>query len=144
MAIAPKILNASPMSPVNRMAGFGSVAKPDSIPVDELDEYSPLSNYGATIYYEKFLEDQDHTRHEREHQIKFRQRSINTALIRGTTESFATAFANTLFAVSADGRTVPKVSPKTSIVEGTGIYEGISRIIHQQIPTRGESLNFSV
>ena len=144
MAIAPKILSASPVSSVNRMAGLGSVAKPYSKPVDEVDEYSPLSNYGVAFYYEKFLAEQDNTGNGREHQINSHQRSINTALIRGTTQSFAAAFENTLFAVNADGSNVPSVSPKTSVIRGIGIYEAISRVIRHQTPPRGESMNFSV
>ena len=144
MAISPKILSANTVSPVNRMAGFGSVAKPDSMPVDEVDEFSPLVNYGASFYYENLLGEHNDARHNNQHQIKLYQRSIITALIRGTTESFAKAFSNTLFADNADESTAPRVGPKTSVISGIGIYEAISRLIHHQIPPRGESINLRV
>ena len=142
MATAPKIMSANIVSPVNRMAGFGPVVKFDPTPVGEVDEYVPLANYGATLYYENLLGEHGDTGHESENEFQSPHRLINTALIRGTTESFANAFANTLSANNTMGDVAPSRSPRTSVISGIGVYETISKVIHHHVPPRGQSMNF--
>ena len=53
MATTPRISNSNVISPVNRMATLGAVARRDPVPVEEINQYSAVVNSGANFYYEK-------------------------------------------------------------------------------------------
>ena len=143
MATTPRISNSNPLSPVNRMATLGSVGKQDSLPVEEIDQYSAVVNRGANFYYENLVGEEEHPHQRRKYQVQTPRRSIKSALIRGTTESFASAFSSIL--VENDSSSIGLGGkPRTSMASGIGTYEATARVIKQITQPRGESMNFDV
>ena len=143
MATTPRISNSSVVSPVNRMATLGAVARQDPGPVEEIDQYSAVVNSGANFYYEKLDVDDDQQRQRRKYQGQPSLRSIKSALIRGTTESFASAFSSILVE-NGSGNIGLGGKPSASMASGIGTYEATSRVIKQDTQPRGESMNLDV
>ena len=113
------------------------------MPVEEIDQYSAVVNSGANFYYEKLVGEDDLPQQRRKHQGQASRRSIKTALIRGSTESFASAFSSILVEngsinIGLGGK------PRTSMASGIGTYEATARVIKQITQPRGESMNFDV
>ena len=143
MATTPRISSSNVVSPVNRMATLGAVARQDPVPVEEIDHYSAVVNSGASFYYEKLEVEDDQPHQRRKYQGQTSSRSIKTALIRGSTESFASAFSSIL--VENGSSNLGLVGkPRTSMASVIGTYEATARVIKQITQPRGESMNFDV
>ena len=65
-------------------------------------------------------------------------------MISGTTESFAKAFSHVLTASDVSHRAKQGHIAQTSMANGIGRYEAISRVINYEITPLGESMNFSI
>ncbi|SVC08299.1 uncharacterized protein METZ01_LOCUS261153, partial [marine metagenome] len=52
MATSPRIVTSNVVLPANRVSAFSSVAKADSAPIEEVDQYSAIINKEEPYYYE--------------------------------------------------------------------------------------------
>ena len=146
MATSPRIVTSNVVLPANRVSAFSSVAKADSAPVEEVDQYSAIINKEEPYYYENLSNDQQHEagRHAYRLETPSRRRSISAPMISGTTESFAKAFSHVLTANDVSHRAKQWHMAQTSMANGIGRYEAISRVINYEITPLGESMNFSI
>ena len=146
MATSPRIVTSNVVLPANRVSAFSSVAKADPAPVEEVEQYSAIINKEEPYYYENLLNDQQREadRHAYLLETPSRRRSINAPMISGTTESFAKAFSHVLTASDISHRAIQGHIPQTSMANGIGRYEAISRVINYEITPLGESMNFSI
>ena len=146
MATSPRIVTSNVVLPANRVSVFSSVAKTDRAPIEEIDQYSAIINKEEPYYYENLLNDQEHKadRHAYHLETPARRRSISAPMISGTTESFAKAFSHILTASDVSHRVKQGHMAQTSMANGIGRYEAISRVINYEITPLGESMNFSI
>ena len=146
MATSPRIVTSNVVLPANRVSAFSSVAKADSAPVEEVDQYSAIINKEEPYYYENLSNDQQHEADRRAYHLETptRRRSISAPMISGTTESFAKAFSQVLTASDVSHRAKKGHVAQTSLANGIGRYEAISRVINFKITPLGESMNFSI
>ena len=146
MATSPRIVTSNVVLPANRVSAFSSVAKADRAPIEEIDQYSAIINKEEPYYYENLLNDQEHEadRHAYHLETPARRRSISAPMISGTTESFAKAFSHVLTASDVSHRAKQGHIAQTSMANGIGRYEAISRVINYEITPLGESMNFSI
>ena len=146
MATSPRIVTSNVVLPANRVSAFSSVAKADFAPVEEIDQYSAIISKEEPYYYENQLDDQKHEAERRGYHLETptRRRSISAPVISGTTESFAKAFSHVLSASDVSHRAKLGQIAQTSIANGIGRYEAISRVINYEITPLGESMNFSI
>ena len=146
MATSPRIITSNVVLPANRVSAFSSVAKTDLAPVEEIDQYSAIINKEEPYYYDNLLNDEENKtdRHAYDVETSARRRSISAPMISGTTESFAKAFSLVFTASDVSHRTKQRQIAQTSMANGIGRYEAISRVINYEITPLGESLNFSI
>ena len=140
MATTPKVSNASVASPVNRMAALGAVSKQDPVPVEEVDQYAALLNSGAEFYYENLIGEDNQGNRRDSNKAQVPLRFIKTALIKGTTECFASAFSSILRDNTA-GEIGLTSQPRHSVASGIGTYEKTSRVVKESTEPRGESMD---
>ena len=146
MATSPRIIASNVVLPANRVSAFSSVAKAAPAPIEEVDQYSAIINKEEPYYYENLLNDQQHEADRRAYNLETatRRRPISAPMISGTTESFAKAFSQVLAASDVSHRAKLGQIAQTSIANGIGRYEAISRVINYEITPLGESMNFSI
>jgi len=146
MATSPRIVTSNVVLPANRVSAFSSVAKADSAPVEEVDQYSAIINKEEPYYYENLLNEQQHEADRRAYHLETatRRRSISAPMISGTTESFAKAFSQVLAASDVSHRAKQGYIAQASMAKGIGCYKTISRVINYEITPLGESMNFSI
>ena len=146
MATSPRIVTSNVVLPANRISAFSSVAKADSAPVEEVDQYSAIINKEEPYYYENLSNEQQHEADRRAYHLETprRRRSISAPMISGTTESFAKAFSHVLTSSDVSHRAKLGHIAQTSMANGIGRYDAISRVINYEITPLGESMNFSI
>ena len=146
MATSPRIVTSNVVLPANRVAAFSSAPKADFAPIEEVDQYSAIINNEEPYYYENLLNDQQHEadRHAYLLETPPRRRSISAPMISGTTESFAKAFSHVLIASDVSHRAKQGHMPRTSMANGIGRSEAISRVINYEITPLCDSMNFSI
>ena len=145
MATSPRIVTSNVVLPANRVSAFSSVAKADSAPIEEIDQYSAIINKEEPYYYENLLNDKEHEADRHAYHLETpRRRSMSAPMISGTTESFAKAFSHVLTASDVSHRARQGHIAQTSMANGIGRYETISRVINYEIIPLGESMNFSI
>ena len=146
MATSPRIVTSNVVLPANRVSAFGSAAKADFAPIEEVDQYSAIINKEEPYYYENLSDDQQHEANRRAYLLETprRRRSISAPMISGTTESFAKAFSQVLTASDVSHRAKKGHIVQTSLANGIGRYEAISRVVNFKITPLGESMNFSI
>ena len=144
MANMPRILTSNVVVPTSRVGVFSSAAKAEGVPVEEIDQYSALVNQEASIYYDKLLDEKDLNDGLRQKYFEGSRRSIKTALISGTTDSFAQAFSDILTYENAQDAKSILEHPQTSMANAIGTYEATSRVINYELAPIGESMNVSI
>ena len=144
MASTPRILTSNVVVPTSRVGVFSSAAKADAIPVEEIDQYSALVNQEASIYYGNISDENELKDGLRHKQFEGARRSIKTALISGTTDSFAQAFSDILSYENAKTAKSTIEHPQTSMANAIGTYEATSRVINYELAPIGESMNVSI
>ena len=146
MATSPRIVTSNVVLPANRVSAFSSVAKAALAPIEEVDQYSAIINKEEPYYYENLSDDQKHPSDRSTYLLETqnRRRSISTPMISGTTESFAKAFSNVLTASDVSHGTKQGRMAQTSMANGIGRYETVSRVINYELTPLGESMSFSI
>ena len=144
MATVPRILTSNVVVPSSRVGILASTAKSDGMPVEEIDQYSALVNKDGSFHYENFLDDDELENEERRYRFNFPTRTIKSALISGTTDSFSKAFANLLSSSNASNASKKLENLKTSIANAIGRYEATSRVIKYELAPLGEKMNVSI
>ena len=146
MATSPRIVTSNVVLPANRVTAFSSVAKTNFAPIEEIDQYSAIINKEEPYYYENLSNDQQHKADRRNYLLETpnRRRSVSAPMISGTTESFAKAFSHVLTTSDVSHRAKHGHVAQTSIANGIGRYEAVSRVINYEITPLGESMSFSI
>ena len=144
MASTPRILTSNVVVPTSRVGVFTSAAKAEGMPVEEIDQYSALVNQEASIYYDKLSDDNEASDSLQNRDFRHARRSIKTALISGTTDSFAQAFSDVLSYEDAKGPNSTLEHPQTSMANAIGTYEATSRVINYELAPVGESMNVTI
>ena len=105
-----------------------------------------LSSAAVSQFYENLLNDQksETDRDRYPQKTPTRRRAIRIPIISGTSESFAKAFSNVLSASDVSHRARHGHRAQTSMANGIGRYEAISRVINYEITPLGESMNLSI
>ena len=144
MASVPRILTSNVVVPNSRVGVFASAARADDVPVEEIDQYSALINQEGSIYYDKLSDEGEAKDTRRNQYFEHARRSIKTALISGTTDSFAQAFSDVLSYENARGVKSTSEHPQTSMISAIGTYEATSRVINYELAQIGESMNVTI